>query len=228
MSTSYTISIENNRGANTNYATFIDSPEFTGGLQPFMNVWYTSFVPNGGSFELRTGTDFYAWTGTVPTAPAPGVIVNSGMSLLARLGTTSVPGSTFEKKVIQNFPVIEEIGPPSAVSGAYEIKTGNDFTVPNNTYLVGLAKVNNRGQVAPVASVAPRNDMSIQITPKMKFFITESQQVPGEIVDRHAITREGATIDFSSGEGEGKFYARVVQGTDGRYTVAYYSGFDDY
>lgn len=95
------------------------------------------------------------------------------MSLLARLGTTSVPGSkfishdgeeatgannisfsgTFEKKVIQNFPVIEEIGPPSAVSGAYEIKTGNDFTVPNNTYLVGLAKVNNRGQVAPVASV---------------------------------------------------------------------------
>jgi hypothetical protein len=60
MSTSYTISIENNRGANTNYATFMDSPEFTGGLQPSMNVWYTSFVPHGGSFELRTGMDFYA------------------------------------------------------------------------------------------------------------------------------------------------------------------------
>ncbi|KAM0520694.1 hypothetical protein ACHAPE_003091 [Trichoderma viride] len=226
MSTSYTISIENNRGANTNYATFMDSPEFTGGLQPFMNVWYTSFVPHGGSFELRTGMDFYAWTGTVPTAPAPGVIVNSGMSLLARLGSDSVPGSTFQKEVIESFPVIEETS-PSAVSDAYEIKTGNDFTMPNNTYLVGLAKVNHRGQVAPVASVAPRNDMSIQITPKMKFYVTESQQVPGEIVDHHAVTREGATIDFSSGEGEGKFYARVVQGADGRFTVTYHQEFDD-
>lgn len=33
------------------------------------------------------------------------------------------------------------------------MKTGNDFTVPNNTYLIGLAKVNHRGQIAPVASV---------------------------------------------------------------------------
>lgn len=69
--------------------------------------------------------------------------------------------------------------------------------------------------------------MSIQIIPKMKFYITESQQVSGEIVDHHAVTREGATIDFSSGEGKGKFYARVVQGEDGRYTVTYYSDFDD-
>lgn len=95
------------------------------------------------------------------------------MSLLARLGSDSVPGSkfiaqqgeeaaganyvsfsgTFQKKVIQSFPVIEETSPPSAISGAYEIKTGEDFTMPNNTYLVGLAKVNHRGQVAPVASV---------------------------------------------------------------------------
>lgn len=31
----------------------------------------------------------------MPTAPAPGVIVNSGMSLLARLGSDSVSGSKF-------------------------------------------------------------------------------------------------------------------------------------
>lgn len=60
MSTSYTISVENSRGANTNYAVFMDTPEFTDGLQPFMNVWYTSFVPYGGNFEIRTGMDFYA------------------------------------------------------------------------------------------------------------------------------------------------------------------------
>ncbi|KAL7918269.1 hypothetical protein ACQKWADRAFT_304582 [Trichoderma austrokoningii] len=226
MSSVYTISVENNRGANTNYATFMETPEFTGGQQPFMNVWYTSFVPYGGSVEIRTGMDLFAWTGTVPTTPAPGVVVTSGMSLMARLGSDSAPGSTFEKKVIESFPVIEETS-PSAIVGAFEIRTGSDFTVPNNTYLVGLAKVNHRGQVSPVASVAPRNNMKIQITPKMKFFITESQQVPGEIVDYHAVTRDGATVDFSSGEGHGKFYARVVQGSDGRYTVSYYEAFDN-
>lgn len=113
MSTSYTISVENQRGENTNYAVFMNPPDFTGGQQPWMNVWYTSFVPYHGSFEVRTGADFYACrkifellyicpsmlmsdltgVGTVPTAPAPGVIVNSGMSLLARLGTAEVPGS---------------------------------------------------------------------------------------------------------------------------------------
>ncbi|RFU72136.1 hypothetical protein TARUN_10123 [Trichoderma arundinaceum] len=225
MSTSYTISVENNRGENTNYAVFMEPPEFTGGQQPWMNVWYTSFVPYHGSFEIRTGVDFYAWVGTVPMTPAPGVVVSSGMSLLARLGTASTPGSTFDEKITQSFPTIEETS-PSAIAGSFEIKTGTDFTLPNNTYLLGLAKVNNRGQVAPVASIAPRNNMNIHITPKMKFFISESQQVPGEIVDYSSVSRDGAAIDFSSGEALGKFYARAVQGNDGKFTVTYFDNFE--
>lgn len=60
MSMSYTISVENNRGANTIYAVFMEPPQFSGGGQPWMNVWYTTFVPHGGSFDMRTGADFYA------------------------------------------------------------------------------------------------------------------------------------------------------------------------
>lgn len=60
MSAVYTISVENERGANTNYATFMESPSFTGGQQPFLNVWYTTFLPYHGSFEIRTEGDFYA------------------------------------------------------------------------------------------------------------------------------------------------------------------------
>ncbi len=70
--------------------------------------------------------------------------------------------------------------------------------------------------------MAPMNNMKIQVIPKMKFFITESQQVPGEIVDYSSVTREGATIDFSSGEGQGNFYARVIQQNDGRFEVNYF------
>ncbi|KAF5855991.1 hypothetical protein ETB97_008110 [Aspergillus alliaceus] len=226
MSNRYTISVENRRGANTNYAVFMEPPQFSGGQQPWMNVWYTSFVPFGGNFDIDTGRDFYAWVGTVPTRPAPGVVVYGGMSLLSRLGDPTTPGSTFDLKMIQSFPTITEIN-PTAAPGAYEIDSGADFNVPNNTYLVGLAKVNNRGQVAPVASMAPLNNMKVQISPKMKFFVSESQQVAGEIVDYSAVSRSGATIDFSSGEGLGKSYARVVQGTDGKFTVEYYDHFDD-
>ncbi|GJN78661.1 hypothetical protein PLIIFM63780_002170 [Purpureocillium lilacinum] len=197
MSDRYVISVENRRGANTNYAVFMDPPEFSGGQQPFMNVWYTSFVPYQGA------------------------IVNSGMSLLANLGSESSPGSTFDLKIQQGFPTITQVT-PTAIPGAFEIDTGSDFTVPNSTYLVGLAKVNHRGQVAPVASMAPMNNMKIQVIPTMKFFITESQQVPGEIVDYSSVTREGATIDFSSGEGQGNFYARVIQQNDGRFEVNYF------
>ncbi|PYI35500.1 hypothetical protein BP00DRAFT_334200 [Aspergillus indologenus CBS 114.80] len=221
----YTIEVENQRGANTNYAVMMDTPEFTGDQEPWLNVWYTMFIPFHGNFDVNTGDDFYAWVGTVPTSPAPGVIVSSGMSLLARLGSEGVPGSTFEMQIIESFPTIQEIE-PSATKGSYEVKTGTDFSIPNNTYLVGLAKVNHRGQVSPVGSVAPKNDQSIQVTPKMRFFVAESQQVPGEIVDRSAVERDGAVIDFSGGEGAGKFYATVTQGEDGRFTVEYFDSPD--
>ncbi|PNP52489.1 hypothetical protein THARTR1_06957 [Trichoderma harzianum] len=207
MSTSYTISVENQRGQNTNYAVFMNPPEFTGGQQSWMNVWYTSFVPHHGNFEMSISANDRldrGWHCTYGT--------------IARC-------RTFDKKIIQSFPTITEIS-PSAIPSAYEIKTGTDFEVPNNTYLVGLAKVNNRGQVAPVASIAPYNNMNIQITPKIKFFVSESHQVPGEIVDYDAVVRDGATIDFSSGEGQGKFYARVIQNTDGKFAVTYYDNFD--
>ena len=60
----------------------------------------------------------------------------------------------------------------------------------------------------------------------MKFFVMESQQVAGEIVDYSAITRDGATVDFSSGDGQGKFYARVIHETDGSFKIEYYDNFD--
>ncbi|RAK77811.1 uncharacterized protein BO72DRAFT_527298 [Aspergillus fijiensis CBS 313.89] len=217
----YTIDVENQRGANTAYAVMMDTPDFSGDHKPWLNVWYTAFVPFRGSFSVETGEDFYAWVGTVPTSPGPGVIVINGMSLLARLGSEGSPGSTFDMKIIQSFPTIQEIE-PSATTGSYEVKTGTDFSMPNRTYLVGLAKVNNRGQVAPVGSVAPDNDQNIQVTPKMRFFTTESHQISGEIVDRSAVERYGAVVDFSSGEGAGKFYATATQNEDGRFTVKYF------
>ncbi len=60
----------------------------------------------------------------------------------------------------------------------------------------------------------------------MKFFVAESQPVPGEIADYDSVTRDGATIDFTSGSGLGKFFARVVQRNDGKFDVSYYDSYE--
>lgn len=50
--------------------------------------------------------------------------------------------------------------------------------------------------------------------------------MPGEIVDYSTVSRDGATVDFTSGDGMDKVYARVIQGSDGKFQVEYYDSFD--
>ncbi|KNG88862.1 hypothetical protein ANOM_003683 [Aspergillus nomiae NRRL 13137] len=220
MAFQYTIALKNQHGSHSNYGVFMEPPQFSVDQKPWMNVWYTTFVPSGGDITIQTGVDFYAWAGSVNSAPAPGIIVSGGMVLMAGLGTSTTPGSTFDLQVEQSFPILAEVA-RNAPSGAYEIKCGTDFDEPNNKYLVGLAKPNHRGQVVPVASVAPGKNTKVQISPKLKFFIAETQHVAGEIVDYSAVSSRGATIDFSSGEGLGKHRASVVHAADGTFTVTY-------
>lgn len=40
-------------------------------------------------------------------------------------------------------------------AGAFQIATDDSFTIPNDSYLIGLGKVNSAGIVSPVASVRP-------------------------------------------------------------------------
>lgn len=38
----------------------------------------------------------------MPTAPAPGVVINTGMNLLSRLGSPAIPGSTCLNLILYN------------------------------------------------------------------------------------------------------------------------------
>lgn len=59
---------------------------------------------------------------------------------------------TFKMEIINTFPKITPITAEAGLS-QYSINTGQDFTLPNNRYLVGLGKVDAYGIVSPVASV---------------------------------------------------------------------------
>ena len=38
----------------------MEPPQFSVGQKPWMNVWYTVFVPSGGNFTVETDVDFHA------------------------------------------------------------------------------------------------------------------------------------------------------------------------
>lgn len=42
-----------------------------------------------------------------------------------------------------------------AAAGSFQVLTDQSFTMPNDSYLIGLGKVNSAGIVSPVASVRP-------------------------------------------------------------------------
>jgi hypothetical protein len=61
----------------------------------------------------------------------------------------------------QGTPTLSPLA-PTALAGAFEIDTGSDFPNPNDTYLIGMGKVDGNGIVTPVASV--RKPTSTRIT----------------------------------------------------------------
>lgn len=64
--------------------------------------------------------------------------------------------------------------------------------------------------------------MNVQVIQKMKSFALETPQILGEIVDYSSVVRDGATIDFTTGQGQGKFYICGVQSTNRKFTITYY------
>jgi hypothetical protein len=62
---------------------------------------------------------------------------------------------------------------------------------------------------------------SYQITPITEFYIAESSFQAGVIVDFQSVSKTAAVINFSSGEGLGKFTAIVTHNNNGTFSVKY-------
>lgn len=63
------------------------------------------------------------------------------------------------------------------------------------------------------------NNMRTSIKPNLRFFISRSSYKPGTIVDFRAITRNAGVVDFSDGEGKGKYFAIVTYDRLGIFNV---------
>ncbi|KAK5988484.1 hypothetical protein PT974_09967 [Cladobotryum mycophilum] len=218
----YNIVFKNMSGQNAQYSIFMAPPDFSGNEQLWMTVWYTTTAVWGGSFEINVNDDSFVWSGTVPTKPAQyAVVATSGYEILD-LGTDTTPGDAFTLVLnpVSSFD-FRLGGPPSAPTGSFQLSTYDDIPTPNNTYLAGFARAYGKDNVNPVAVFAPGNHEVLQITPKMKFFVNEAFQQPGEIVNQEDVEANGVTIDFEVGDGAGKTFAKVVHNGERDFTVTY-------
>lgn len=130
------------------------------------------------------------------------------------------------------------------IPGSFGITTGEDFTVPNTKYMIGLAQKNMNGIIAPTASVSrirtfnhtchlsnvaqipqilANNNTRTLITPVIKFYIGEFNFKAGTVVDYSQSSAKSADIDFSTGEGAGYSSAVVRHLSTGKFDVKYVS-----
>ncbi|KAF3065671.1 hypothetical protein CFAM422_009543 [Trichoderma lentiforme] len=231
MSIKYTITLHNDHGKDGRYAFFVDPPQVSESLiapEVFTNAWISTFVPNGSTHDITTTSEMFAWCGTVPKPPCVGVTVHEGASQPAALGYKMkeeiTPGGTFEMIVDRGVPDLIPI-PSSAKAAAYKIETGSDLPTPNYKYLFGLGMTNGCGLVSPVASAVATNNMSITLTPIMKFHVSQSDVETGEIIDLPSVSKKAGAIDFSSGLGAGKDAATVVHKSNGTFDIIYHENY---
>ncbi|KAJ0417794.1 hypothetical protein BJY00DRAFT_315585 [Aspergillus carlsbadensis] len=219
--TTYKISVENKQTANVKYMLFMDTPDFSGDLQSWMLAWHTEYISGGDSSELEISDKFHAFARQESELCPLSNLPQAQVSTVETVHLRRPAQPQLQEKITSDEPSLEK-ATATAEKDAFQINTGSDFLDPNSRYVLGLAMETPTGLVAPVAVTAPRTKMNISVKPKMKFFVAESYHGPREIVDYKPTVRDAATIDFTSGEGAGKFNARVVQGKDHSFEVTYH------
>jgi len=220
--TQYRIIFENQSGAGTNVGFFTQPPIVNnnpGDRSVFTNIWIGEYVPDKGNFTIQTTNDFYAWVGTAPSSPAPGVTVSGGKGLLADLGRPGTGGETFQMTVEQGAPDIEPTT-PSAPPSCFRIECPTNITVDQN-YLVGMGQVDNTGTVVPAATITARPNLGFNIQPVVKYYVSQSFSKQGEIVNFQGASLDAGLIDFSSPPGLGQYGAKVTLQSNGKFSVSY-------
>ncbi|KAG9508297.1 hypothetical protein J7337_001861 [Fusarium musae] len=212
MVNKYTIVINNRSGIYQNYTLFTEKPEVTGisNSSIWTNVYQASdviFDSADAQFEMLE--NYHAIVGKWKGGPKEGARVGIGQTKKVNLGSLSDdgslnPGTTLNMVSVDGgwAPSFDRSQPPqSAFINAFEIDTGNDFTVETaiqNNFFVGVAGSPNDSSSSPIATFRPEPGNRYQIKPSNVFYISFGQRLQvGQLVDVAKI-RNPLRIDFAN------------------------------
>ncbi|RKL36685.1 hypothetical protein BFJ72_g8234 [Fusarium proliferatum] len=211
MVNKYTIVIRNNTGSSQNYNLVGEKPEVTGisSSNVWTNVYQSSEgCPDGGQTEFEIWKTYYGTVGSWRGSPKEGTKVQIAQAKAVNLGSQSDdgsqnPGTTLNMVVVNGrMPSFDRSpGPSSAFVNAFEIDTGNDFTLQTateNNFFVGVAGSPDGGSNVPLATFRPEPGNQYQIKPANTFYISSGQGLQvGQLVDV-AKMRNSLRIDFAN------------------------------
>ncbi|KAF3924714.1 hypothetical protein AA313_de0207639 [Arthrobotrys entomopaga] len=220
----YSILFQNNHGTGARYIFFYGPPTIDDPSDPKVQtyVWQPVFVTNGGFARLVFNTDEFGWCSEIVTSAAGGANINEVESDYKEvmLGTATMPGSTLEMVIedtVPSAPTLKDGNTPLGQIGSFAIETGTDFTLPNETYMIGTGCLSNWGdqpsQVRPTSAIKP----------SQKIYLASSKLPQGAPVDVDVFAQHAAVVDYSAWASQGYNTAYVEQGSNGAYTVAYRS-----
>ncbi|KAJ5267897.1 hypothetical protein N7478_010705 [Penicillium angulare] len=115
---------------------------------------------------------------------------------------------SFEMKTTINDAAILMESTHGAPPASFEIFTGNDLPSPNSRYLL---------------SVLASNEMTTQIKPKMKFYVSRAEYPAGFIIDFKPASSCAGIVDLNSSEGQDKNIATVRYTNNGGFQLDYHA-----
>lgn len=139
MSNKYTIIINNRTGSPQNYNLFSEKPEIVGVVKS--SIWSNIYqvaeaTPDGAIAQFEMWKRYYAivgtWRGGEKAGAKVSITQTRGVTLGTKAGDDSdVPGTTLNMSVVNGVTPSFEKAPAesSAWNNAYEVDTGNDFTL---------------------------------------------------------------------------------------------------
>ncbi|UPK95315.1 hypothetical protein LCI18_006250 [Fusarium solani-melongenae] len=200
MSNKYTIIINNRTGSPQNYNLFSEKPDIVGVVRS--SIWSNIYqvaeaTPDGAIVQFEMWKRYYAivgtWRGGEKAGAKVSITQTRGVTLGTKVGDDSnAPGTTLNMAVING---------SSAWNNAYEIDTGNDFTLDVATernFFIVLASSPDGASSLPTATFKPKPGNQYQIQPINTYYITYGGvfQV-GELLDVAKLPKKPLAVDFT-------------------------------
>ncbi|MCJ1359417.1 MAG: hypothetical protein MMC33_009419 [Icmadophila ericetorum] len=160
-SNSFTITLNGDWGQNnpTTYGYFqappnVSSPD--GQPTTYSNLWFKQKVALNGTGNVQFTASYYAFTGTSPSSPAPGVTISSSMVLSVTLGVAGSPGtngSSINMTVSDGIPSIQAV---TATAGpmCFSIHTQAGTFDPSDNFLIGIAQQDPTTSITHIVPVS--------------------------------------------------------------------------
>lgn len=217
----YTITIKNESSSGSKvYNIYSDQPLVEGGgVQSTHSViWFkTNALGKGAQFAFKYTPDFYGLIGSSDEnsdSLKVGNEVSMESNLLAKIGTYNNDGSILHVNDSLELHALDGLK-VGAADSTFMISAVTGIDSPN-TYVVGVGRKQDKGDVAPVAVVELKANVTYKFTPKTAVFVKATNLAPG-VVNNFAAAKDDAKVEFRGLNS----HAIVTEQNNGKFTITY-------